>query len=557
MSKLTSTLALLVGLTALPAAAHEVTPSPMADPASVAGPIMLIDGWGVYHKPMRTTSEEAQRFFDQGVVMLHGFNHADAIRSFERAAELDPAAAMPRWGIAYALGMNINWPADDERQHRAHEEIQKALELSEGGPARERAHIEALAVRYPADGGDPAENERAYNAAMRDLFERYPDDVDAATFYAESALNLNPWAWWDGDQPAEGVEDAIAALEHVLKRVPDHPGANHLYIHAVEASPDPFRALEAARQLDDRVPASGHLIHMSSHVYLLTGRYEQASDSNIRAVEADHRHFAEANSHGLYPAFYYLHNLHMQAQADMLLGDYERAKQVGLRLLDDAEARAPEVAMISRWIVDYFGVTPILVDARFGMWDEVLATPEPAEDLLITRGLWHHARGQAHAATGDLDAARADRESLSQAIATLPEGYPYGQSPGSAVLEIALHVLDGRIAAAAGDMKAAIAAYERAVEVHDAEINYSEPPDWYYPVRESLGAALLADGQAEAAEAVFREDLGYHARRNPRSLLGLAHALQAQGRDDEATLVHGQFTHAWAKDAPVPDPTEL
>jgi tetratricopeptide (TPR) repeat protein len=546
MKRTTLAWLLLVGLATTPAVAHDPTPTPMSDPTSVAGPIPILEGWQSYDFPIRTANEEAQRYFNQGVLMLHGFNHADAIRSFERAVELDPTAAMPHWGIAYALGMNINWPADDARQHRARHEIEQALTLSEGGPARERAYIEALAVRYPAEGGDPAANELAYNAAMRELFERYPDDVDAATFYAESSLNLNPWAWWDGDQAAEGVEEAIAALEGALRRVPDHPGANHLYIHAVEASPDPWRALEAARQLDGRVPASGHLVHMSSHVYLVTGRHEQAAESNIRAVEGDREHFDLANSHGLYPAFYYLHNLHMQTQADMLQGQYGRAKEVGLKLLEEAEARSPEVEMISRWIVDYFGVTPILVDARFGRWDAVLATEAPAEDLPITRGLWHHARGMAHAARGDIEAAWAERDALAEAIASLPPGYPYGQSPGDAVLQIALHVLDGRTAMAQGDFPAAISSFEQALAAHDTQIIYSEPPDWYYPVRESLGAALLADGQAAEAEAVFRADVSDYTPRNPRSLFGLAHALEAQGRHEEAGVVYRQFEQSWS-----------
>jgi tetratricopeptide (TPR) repeat protein len=504
----------------------------------------LFSNLGTHRHPIATSSPEAQKYFDQGVILLYGFNHEEAIRSFARAAEFDPAAAMPHWGMALALGSNYNDAAPDERLKKARVEVERALALSASGPANERAYIEALAVRYSANpAADKAKLARDYHAAMKALSEKYPDDLDAATLYADSGMNLRPWKLWNPDgSPAEGTLEIIATLESVLKRDPMHPGANHFYIHAVEASPQPERALPSAERLKTLVPNAGHLVHMPAHIQMRTGDYLAAEKANAVAADVDRAYIRQTGAQGLYPVMYYNHNVHFQSAAAAMAGRYAEAKKAADLLYSDV---LPVVSMDP--MLEGFLVQPMVVAVRFGKWDGVRSTPDPGAALSVVRVYWLYAQAVAAAETGDAKGAEKGRAAFRVALKTISTERLFGpQNTVQATFAVAARDLDARIAEARGDGKAAIESWRQAVAAEDA-LAYDEPPAWQQPSRESLGVALLADGRAAEAEKVFREDLAIHPR-NPRSLFGLAASLKKQGRTADAAWVQAQFDAAW-KDA--------
>jgi len=509
-------------------------------------PATLISGTGSHRHPIATASPESQKFFDQGMTMAYGFNHEEAYRSFAKAAELDAKAAMPHWGMAFVLGSNYNDPAPvDERLRKARSEVERALALSAAGPENERAYVEALAIRYPADpsAADQAKIANDYAAAMKALSARYPDDLDAATLYAESLMNLTPWKLWTpaGD-PGPNTLEIVAVLESVLKRNPDHPGANHFYIHATEASKNPERALPSAKRLETLVPAAGHLVHMPAHVYVRTGDYVAAEKSNTVAAEVDRAYIRETGAQGMYPVMYYNHNVHFESYAASMAGRYAAAKRSGDRLFDEV---LPVVSMDQ--MLEGFLLQPAFVAVRFRKWDDVRKMPDPGPTLPLLRAGWLWARAMAAAAQGDVPRASTLREAFAIALEAVPEKSMAGpQNSAEAVLAVAADVLDARIAEAKGDPAAAIASWRKAVEAQD-RLAYDEPPAWYYPTRESLGAALLRAGQAADAEAIFRADLEQHPR-NGRSLYGLSKSLEAQKKDVDAAFTRAQFETAW-KDA--------
>jgi tetratricopeptide (TPR) repeat protein len=513
--------------------------------AKAEAPVTLIEGLGNHHHPIATDSPEAQKFFDQGLVLTFAFNHAEAIRAFEKAHELDPKSPMPLWGKALALGPNYNIDVDPVREKLAFETIQKAKELAANAPERERAYVEALAVRYSGDESpDLKLLAKNYAEAMGRLSDRYADDLDAATLYAESRMNLRPWQLWSLDhQPAEGTPEIVALLESVLARDPDHPGANHLYIHAVEASAHPEWALPSAQRLEAISPAAGHLVHMPSHIYMLVGDYRAAAERNEIAADVDHSYIEHGQVKGVYPMLYYHHNLHFVAAASAMLGRHADAKDAAERLAASVSTHASDIPEMQTFITEYFGPYPLFMAARFGDWDTILAMQQPDDSLPISTGFWHYARGVAFAATGDMPAAKKARADLAAAASAAPEGSTYGFTPGGDILSLALSVLDARIAEAQGDRKEAIKHLETAAAAQD-KLPYNEPADWYYPVRETLGAVLLKDGRASEAEAVFRADLLKH-RRNPRSLFGLWQSLLAQNKETEAELVRARFEDEW------------
>jgi tetratricopeptide (TPR) repeat protein len=508
-------------------------------------PATLMEGLGDHHHIIATSQKDAQRFFDQGLALTFAFNHAEAIRSFQRAAELDPASPMPLWGIAYALGPNYNLPAGPDQLKQAYETVQKALKLAAKAPPRERAYVEALAARYSADpDADQKKLAEAFAARMKALSETYPDDLDAATLYAESLMNLNPWNLWTKDgEPWEKTMEIVGVLERVLMRDPSHPGANHLYIHAVEASPHPEWALAAAKRLETIAPNSGHLVHMPSHIYMLVGDYKAAADANVIAAKVDKDYIDNEHVKGAYPMLYFHHNLHFIAAARGMEGRYGDAREAAGRLLESLHSHGDDIPELRNFVTEYFGMYPLLTAVRFHDWKTVLAAKEPAEDLPISRGLRHYARGVAFAAQGDATAATAERERLAKIVASMPMESRYGNSPAKEVLSIGLAIVDARIAARAGDLRKAASDLGVAVAMQD-KLAYNEPADWHYPVRESLGAALLKIGKAGEAEAVFRADLKKNPR-SGRSLFGLVEALQAQGKSDEAMLVRQELKDAW------------
>lgn len=516
------------------------------------GAVTLLPGLGSHRHPISTTNAEAQRFFEQGLVLVYAFNHDEAARSFRRAAELDPQSAMAYWGIALAAAPNYNSTTMDEaRRKTADEAIRKALALAVHAPEHERAYIEAMRKRLPTEAGaEQGKLSLAYAEAMDALMRRYPDDLEAATLYADAVMILNAWKLWSPrGVPTPGTEEAVSALESVLRRDPHHIGANHLYIHAVEASPQPERALPSADRLGALAPAAGHLVHMPAHIYQRIGDYESSARVNDLAARAD-RAYVEASGahagHGIYMAAYYSHNLHFLAAAYSMQGRFADALKAAEQLESNVRPRLGEMSFLEDFLP-----TKTLLLVRFRRWDDVLKTPQPAASLTYTRALWHWARGLAHAATGKTAEALTEQKVFEAAVKALPEGARFGANAGRDVLRIAGYILAARIAGARGERKLAIELFRQAVAVEDSLL-YSEPPDWYYPPsRESLGGALLAGGDYAEAEQVFRADLERN-RRNGRSLFGLAESLKAQGHTYAAALVRQEFERAWKHaDAPL------
>ena len=511
--------------------------------AATAPPATLVAGMGRLHHAIATKNADAQRFFDQGLTYVYGFNHDEAIRSFRRAAELDPSSPMPHWGIALALGPNINLDVDPEREKAAYDEAQKAKALLGGAPAIERAYVEALAGRY---SDDPKADLKAlavkYKDAMRNVVRQYSDDLDAATLYAESLMDLNPWQLWSSaGKPAEGTEEIVTVLEGVLRRDPQHIGANHYYIHAVEASKTPERALQSAKRLDTLVPAAGHLVHMPAHIYMRTGDYLSAVSSNAKAAEVDRAYIAANKPAGMYPAMYYNHNLDFLASAAMTAGQFATAKKAADELVTNVTPALAEMAML-----EPFAAKTLFVLLRFARWDDVLRLPDADAKFPLLVTLSHFGRGIAHAARGNLAEAERERGAYAEARKAIKPESDWGFNKTKSMLEITDAVLDAWIARARRDDAAAIDAWRIAVIKEDM-LNYNEPADWFYPSRESLGAALLRARRFPQAEQAFRDDLTRNPK-NGRSLYGLWQAMLASRKVQETQAVEAaekQFREAW------------
>jgi tetratricopeptide (TPR) repeat protein len=492
------------------------------------------------HHPVSTVVPDAQKFFDQGLAYMYAFNHAEAERSFARAGELDPKLAMAQWGRALALGPNINLPEiDADAAKAAYDAGQRAMALAPNATAAERAYIAAVVKRYPADPkGDWHQCAVDYKNAMGEVMRHHPDDLDAATLYAESAMDLRPWRLYTQEgKPEEGTEEIVAVLEWVLARNPNHVGANHYYIHAVEASTAPQRALPSAQRLPRLAPSAGHLVHMPAHIYIRLGDYDNAIRANEEAAKVDERYIAccapKMPGGGLYPAMYYSHNLHFLAFAAAMAGRSKEASDAAATLAAHAEPGIAQMPML-----DAFASIPILIAARQAQWGEILKWPRPAEGRDASLAAWHLARGLAHASTKDVGPALEEQEALAAAIAKIKD-LSMGNNTAGAVMAIGAHLLAGKIAAARGDGATARRELEAAVAAQDALV-YDEPPAFPWPAREALGAHLLRSGDPAAAEKVFREDL-VKMPNNPRSLLGLAESLAARGKPTEAEQVRKEF----------------
>jgi tetratricopeptide (TPR) repeat protein len=505
---------------------------------------MLLDGLGQHHQTVSTASREAQAYFDQGLRLVYAFNHLEAERAFREATRLDPACAMCYWGIALTYGSNYNSPTDAEREKAAYAAIQEARRLADRATPRERATIEALAARHSAGPGAPrAALDRAYADAMRELTRRFPDDLDAATLFADALMNLRPWNLWkpDGTMQPETPE-ILATLERVIRANPDHPGALHLYIHAVEGGPDPRRGETAADRLRPVMPAAGHMVHMPSHIYLRIGRYADAVDVNVLAVKADREYFAKRGPNPMYGGLYYPHNLDMLWLAASMDG---RGAET-LRAAREFAGSVPPAMLRQMSDMETAPAAPIFALARFGRWEEILREPAPPSELPYVTGAWRYARGLAFAATGRRAEAEGELAALRRIAGSVPADRTLaGFFKTKAMLELAENVLAGEIAARSGQTDLAVSHFLAAVAEQDGHW-FTEPPPWYFPVRQSLGAALLAGGRPIEAEAVYRDDL----RRNPEngwSLFGLARSLQAQGKTAEAAAIDARFQKAWAR----------
>lgn len=493
-------------------------------------PVALYSGTGVWKHPIATKSAEAQKFFDQGLSLMYGFNRYESLRSFRKAAELDPAAAMPQWGIAMATGPYINMDGEPTYDIKA-SCAAAAAGLKLATQPRERAYLEAVQTRCP-DFASPD----PYIAAMRGIGERWPDDLDALTLYADAVMVRSRWKWYGADgQPAAGMPEAERTLEAVLRRWRDHPGANHLYIHAVESSPTPERAIPSAQRLMGLTPSEGHMVHMPGHIWLIFGEWDWAAEVNERAAEVDRQYFAQTGvTEGSYP-MYYWHNLHFVAYARWMQGNRAAALKAAETM---SQAMAPMAGQMPEMMDGMISI-PKFALLRFGEWDRILKEAKPRDSQKVSTALWHYSRAMAYAARNDKGNAATEQGSFEATRKQVGGEAAWGQNKAAAVLAFASELLGARL----GDN--AIARLRKAVEMQDAFV-YDEPPAWYYPVRETLGAALLRAGQAAEAEKVFRDGVR-RSPRNGRMLFGLMESLKAQKRTEEAAWVEKEFAAAWAK----------
>ena len=508
----------------------------------------LFDGMGNHEHPITTKDPDAQRYFNQGLVIDFAFNHAESARSFRAAQTLDSECAMCYWGEALALGPNINVTSngkvvmsDDERTS-AFAAVQKAVALRDTVSEAERDYIDALAIRYNGDPTTPREPmDEAYGDAMRELHAKYPNDDDAASLFAESLMNTMPWDYWiDPENPRPLTIEVLDALETVLARSPEHPLAIHLYIHAVEASSQPERAEPHADTLVSLVPGAGHLVHMPSHIYWRVGRYADASKVNVMAASVDEAYIAACNAQGFYPAAYYPHNIHFLWASSSMEGRSAVAIEAARKV-----AANVRIEMIDQFPgVEFFNTIPLLALTQFGLWDEVLAEAQPPENLEYSNAVWHYVRATAFAQKGNVDAARAEYASFTplrdETDVVFLDSIYY---PATLLLTIADALIQGEIATTEGRHDEAIGYYKIAVDTQD-ELPYTEPPFWYYPTRHSLGKAMLAAGDPAGAEAVYREDLTNFPR-NGWSLFGLVQAMEAQDKD--ASEIQARFDLIWAQ----------
>jgi len=498
---------------------------------------------GTYHFKITTASEEAQAWFNQGLVLAYGFNHGEAIRCFREAAKLDPEAAMPYWGIAYANGMHLNAPSMSEDQWKAsYEAAEEAKWLLDNETPLEHALVYAISERtaWPV----PAEQrpyDDAYREAMGKAYEQFGDDAEVATLYAESMMNLQPWDYWTPELEPKGyTKEFCRVLERALKLHPDHPQLCHLYIHATEAGPDPGAAEKAADALLHRVPGAGHLVHMPSHTYARIGRYADAEKSNELAVAADDAFLKLGNEPGMYWV-YHAHNLHFLAFAAMMEGDYETAMEAAKRL----ETALPDTALDAfAGLIE--GVIPSTyhVMVRFGKWEDVLAKPAPNSKRPVIVTVHHYARGIAHAALGQTAEAREESAKFEEAVEKVPGDWWIFSNKVHDVLPIARHMLAGELAYREGRLEEAWKELELAIAAED-KLNYDEPPGWMIPVRHAMGALLMEAGQYERAEKLYRQDQEDHPG-NGWSLLGLQQALQEQGKERQAAKFARQVDKVWA-----------
>lgn len=500
----------------------------------------LLEGIGPLHFPISTEVPLVQAYFDQALTLAFGFNHAEAVRSFKEAARRDPTCGICYAGAALALGPNINAPMTADAVEPAWEAVQQALALRKFENIREQAYIDAIATRYSADGKDRKALDVIYAGSMAGLVEAYPDDLHARTLHAESLMDLMPWEYWndDGSPASQATVTLVEELEHVLANDPRHPGAMHLYIHAMERF-EPHRAEPAADALGSLVPVAGHLVHMPSHIYLRVGRYSDAVDANANAAQADEDYIAQCNAQGLYPAAYYPHNIHFLWYSAMMEGRKGLAIDSGLKL---AERVPLEMAAQMGALQSYIAV-PIFTYVRFGMWAEVLALPDTAEQLPFTLAMQHYGRGLAHAALGDVAAAQQELDALQELSDSAALTSMNMRRPGvvTDLLGIAKSLVQARIHRHAADQAAELEALQQAVAHQDA-LPYSEPPLWHYPVRQTLGEAQVRAGDFAAASKTFAEDL-IHFPRNPWSLYGQELARQGLGEDTEE--LQQQRQQAW------------
>jgi tetratricopeptide (TPR) repeat protein len=504
----------------------------------------LFEGMGSHTRKITTGSSEAQRYFDQGLAFLFGFNHDEAIRSFRQATALDTSSAMAWWGVSIANGPHINNPVmDSTHAYAAFDAWQAAKNREANATETERALIDALGSRYAnPQPADRHPQDEAYAAAMREVWHAHPDDPDVGALFAEAMMDLRPWRLWTHDgQPEPGTEEIVETLEQILSKWPQHPLANHLYIHAVEASPHPDRADSSADRLRDMEPGLGHMVHMPSHIDVRTGRWAEAQAANEKAIEVDRAYREKSPQQGFY-RIYMAHNHHMLSYAAIMQGE----QAVALAAIHRGVSAIPaEFIQEAAPLVDGFMAMPLEIEMRFGLWDSVLAAPEFPDILPLSRLMRHFARGTAYAAKGMLPEAKAEQTTFLAGKSSIASEATFGNNSATNLLNVAEHMLAGEILVRAGEKEKGVAELRQAVRAEDGLV-YDEPPDWILPVRHALGATLLNMGRAKEAEAVYREDL-VRIPGNGWSLFGLARALEMQKKTAEAAQVKSDFDKVWSK----------
>ncbi len=517
-------------------------PPGMPTAESASAPTPLYENLGSLHHTVTTGSDKAQQYFDQGLRLTYAFNHDEAIKSFKQALVYDSTCAMCYWGIAYALGPNINLPMDSSLVRPAWDASYNAVRLSVNVSPQEQAYIDALSKRYSADPkANRAALDTAWARAIGAVSRKYPDDADAAVLYAESLMDLRPWNYWSnaGKPLAPSTKEQVKVLEQVVKRNPDHPGACHFYIHAIEASPEARKALPCAQRLGSLMPGAGHLVHMPTHIYIKLGEWDLAAEDNAHALHADEEFINERHPTGVYPLGYYTHNFHVMWYALNMLGRSEdalkAARTIGERISPEVVKQIPSL--------EYFSPTVLYTLVRFSRWDDILKQPAPAAHLRYTTAIWHYARALAFTAREQTDSAAVERDSMVAIADELPADQMLNLNSSKSLLEIAKAHLAGEMAAQAGQVDEAVAQLQAAIQGED-QLVYDEPPAWYMPLRQRLGTILLAAGRPVRAEKVFREDLDRRPE-NGWSLYGLAQSLRAQNKLKPAEKIEERFERAW------------
>jgi tetratricopeptide (TPR) repeat protein len=517
-------------------------PPGMPTAESASAPTPLYENLGSLHHTVTTQSDKAQQYFDQGLRLTYAFNHDEAIKSFKQALVYDSTCAMCYWGIAYALGPNINLPMDSSLVRPAWDASYNAVRLSVNVSPQEQAYIDALSKRYSADPkANRAALDTAWARAIGAVSRKYPDDADAAVLYAESLMDLRPWNYWSnaGKPLAPSTKEQVKVLEQVVKRNPDHPGACHFYIHAIEASPEARKALPCAQRLGSLMPGAGHLVHMPTHIYIKLGEWDLAAEDNAHALHADEEFINERHPTGVYPLGYYTHNFHVMWYALNMLGRSEdalkAARTIGERISPEVVKQIPSL--------EYFSPTVLYTLVRFSRWDDILKQPRPATHLRYTTAIWHYARALAFTSREQTDSAAVERDSMVAIADELPVDQMLNLNSSKSLLEIAKAHLAGEMAAQAGQVDEAVAQLEAAIQGED-QLVYDEPPAWYMPLRQRLGTILLAAGRPVRAEKVFREDLDRRPE-NGWSLYGLAQSLRAQNKLKPAGKIEERFERAW------------
>ena len=502
--------------------------------------VRLIPGLGSYSFKVSTDNELAQKFFDQGLTLIYAFNHEEAIRSFKKAASIDHDLAMAYWGIAFSLGPNYNLPADNEQRKNAYKYLKKAIKHRKHATEKETDFINALSKRYSGNlSRDQSELNKDFRTAMKSVYDKYPDDPDAGTIYAESMMVLKPWQLWDNNgNPAEGTLEIVSVLEGVLKKTSNHPGANHYYIHAVEASKDPGKALNSAVILKTLVPAAGHLVHMPAHTLFRIGDYSGASDANIAAIKSDENYITVYNPAGIYPVMYYNHNINFLSVSRMFEGKYNESINEAKKIESNTREMMNEMQML-----ESFHANPLMILIAFNKWDEILYYKAPEYGLNTYSSIVHFARGIAFAAKNN--AAEADNELIlfEESKSKVKPEDVIGTNSAVNILNLAGKILSANILLSKSDTAGALALLTEAKGMED-KINYDEPPDWYPSVRLNLGKILFSSRKYIEAENIFREDLKKYPH-NGRGLFGLYQSLKEQNKTDEAEKYYQEFNDAW------------